>query len=176
MTDLQSQREGESDRAYRAYLIFRDLGVDRSLSKAFEIYSNGKKAISGSFHGWTVSFDWESRVRDWEAQKRSLIQDAELARDREDYLRRLEEGRDRLEKTAMMALRAAELAIVTGITQLQRLVTKIGDRSATAAELYEFSQIIRSGLNAMNLAAVAKTELYDALGLAKVIQTIEGKN
>jgi hypothetical protein len=182
--DLQAQRAGEKDKAYLAYVIYRDMGTSRSLSSAYAIYaeqasrapkpkSSKSRSPSRTYKQWTIEFDWAARIRDWEGKKRERIQRAELEADREGYTKRIEECFRLLERTAISGMKCAEMALAIGHSQLG----KIGIRSAVTTlskhELACLGVIVRSNKDAIDTLAAAKAEVYDALGLKETVDQLK---
>jgi hypothetical protein len=81
---------GESDRAYRAYCIYLELGIRRTLKGAYDRYrvemgivtplspSRNPNKPPGFFQNWSTKFKWVQQIadfdRDNEAAARSIIQ------------------------------------------------------------------------------------------------------
>ena len=107
--------EGESPRAYSAFQCYRDLGPERSLATASELYygrqSGGKAA--GQISKWSRQFEWVDRARAYDdfldmvrqdaVEKRTRNRAAELA-ERQERLRErcLEIGEKAADKAAQM--------------------------------------------------------------------------
>jgi len=73
MTDTPqpwSRREDETSKSYRAFCIYRDLGVSRSIPKAWDVYQeeSGLKAgdPTGTFKNWCCDNDWVARAQAWD--------------------------------------------------------------------------------------------------------------
>src|SRR4051812_24365359 len=56
-TNPWDRRSGESGKAYAAFLAYRDLGIERSLTKAAEKVTKKKQTL----HRWSVQWDWPDR-------------------------------------------------------------------------------------------------------------------
>src|ERR1051325_5026554 len=80
------KHEGESSRAYSAFLIFRNLGRRRSLSEASRAYhgtggegdkktKTGRKS-SGLIRGWAERWNWKARAEAWDAEQQRLEDEA----------------------------------------------------------------------------------------------------
>lgn len=62
------RREKESTKAYEAFCIYRDLGIDRSLAKVAE-----KCQKSGSLIGrWSREHDWVKRAAKWDDEQERI--------------------------------------------------------------------------------------------------------
>ncbi len=74
MTKLWDKRENESDAAYARFLIYRNLGVGRSLDAAYR-FSLGDAAINrkrtqptGTWTGECSQFEWKARADAWDVE------------------------------------------------------------------------------------------------------------
>lgn len=67
----------ESAKAYAAFVVYRDLGVQRSLQKAWERYTDGnKKGMPGYFGEWSRKFNWVARAEAWDAERQAIADEA----------------------------------------------------------------------------------------------------
>lgn len=76
------RQPGESTRAYSAFLVYRDLGPQRSLRKASEIIypryrQRGTTGPPGRIVLWSGQFKWHQRAEAWDAYLRRLKEDEE---------------------------------------------------------------------------------------------------
>lgn len=80
------QLSNESDQAYEAFCVYRNLGFSRSLEKtAMRVYNTDWEANIRFVEEWAKKFDWEKRSHLWDAHwdqyhdriKRKAQQDAE---------------------------------------------------------------------------------------------------
>lgn len=65
------QLEGEGDRAYAGFIIFRDLGARRTIVEAARLfYDAGKPKASASqssrFMAWSAKYHWQDRAREYD--------------------------------------------------------------------------------------------------------------
>jgi len=98
---LWLRRKGESAKAYSAFLLYRDLGPDRSL---YQVAARLGKHVS-LMKRWSSRRDWQARVQAWDqAEQRTAEQIARRAREAA-YERRLTNA-EQLEKVAMAGLRS----------------------------------------------------------------------
>lgn len=60
------RQEGETQKAFEAFKIYRDLGPERTLDKSFRIWKGlevtSTKRASGQWKDWSVKHDWVDRV------------------------------------------------------------------------------------------------------------------
>ncbi len=69
------RREGESEPAYIAFLVYRNLGPSRSIDRAYRQFKQGKcertavprrTSAPGNWGDYSVRFDWVQRARAWD--------------------------------------------------------------------------------------------------------------
>jgi hypothetical protein len=177
----QKRFEHETLKQHAAFLIYRDMGGNRSVIGAYALYldsigkgspraSNKVPSPSPSFKRWFVEFDWAGRVDDWERSKSDRIQSAQLEIDRQGYVQRIEDGREVLENTAMAGMKSAELSLAIGFEQLQKIAEISATQTLSKVDIDRLVAITRNNKDSIDTLAAAKTEIYDALGL---VQTIE---
>lgn len=126
--------DAESTAAFRAFQIYRDLGPERSLRKAWQAYreARGEPAtrLPGPRARWSVKYEWVKRAAEFDA-----LLDAEKRAARVEQLRKLEERRaefefqnqERLEKRVAqmdLVLAKADVAPITDVTQSKQEIVK----------------------------------------------------
>ena len=72
------RRPSESAPAYRAFLVYLHLGLDRSLQKAYRSFKQSETAnLPGRWRAWCVEHEWVARAQEYDRrQLRILEQDA----------------------------------------------------------------------------------------------------
>lgn len=97
MSRYWEKQEGETPKAYAAFQIYRDLGVQRSLAKCAETYYGARKNLA-QMGVWSSRFNWVERVGHYDAWldmvARGAVEDHERSR-AADYAARREELRSR---------------------------------------------------------------------------------
>lgn len=85
------RRQGESAKAYQAFVIYRDLGAERSTSKVAQKLSKSEQLI----RRWSAKHEWQQRVEAWDAEQQSHADEVLLktlsdtiAEEREALIRR----------------------------------------------------------------------------------------
>jgi hypothetical protein len=186
--DIQAQREDEHDRAYYAYITYRDMGAERTMLNAYRKYNSetGRKggresnrvpsSPSRHFDSWAKKFNWKERIRDWDNKKRAMLEAAQSEADRQSYIKRIEDSRAILEETASMGLKAAQLSLAIGYSQLQKLGKESANKVLNKPELDRLATITRNNKDSIDVLAVAKTEIYDALGIIQMVQDWNAKD
>lgn len=66
--DPWDKRKGESNRAYEAFCMYRDMGVERSVVVIRDIYPTSQN--------WSGKFDWRKRAELWDEHLRVLAKHA----------------------------------------------------------------------------------------------------
>lgn len=65
---LWERQDGESSRAYQAFVVYRDLGPERSIDKA--IAAAGKaRGNRGHWQRWSSAFRWVDRAAAWDDEQ-----------------------------------------------------------------------------------------------------------
>ncbi len=105
---LWERRKGESEQAYEAFSIYRDLGLQRSNAKVCEQLSKSRQLISR----WKTQHDWDERARayDNDLAKRAH---AEAVRDLKDMTGRHIRMAVQLQAKALEALKELKPAEMT---------------------------------------------------------------
>lgn len=79
MPEAWDRRSDETDAAWKAFCIYRDLGDERSIAKA--LGGDGKRAAKRRYEEWSSKNNWVQRARAWDA---SLVD--RIRKDREKEL------------------------------------------------------------------------------------------
>lgn len=83
---MTNRRPDESDKAWLAWTMYRDLGPSRTLQDAWTLYAkdagSSSKYASNGYKQWATKFDWDTRAQQWDAAQRSAtailaVEDAE---------------------------------------------------------------------------------------------------
>lgn len=81
MSDIWQRATDETDKAFAAFCVYRDLGSERSIDKAYQ-RQNGGKTAPRWWEGWSTRYKWVERVKAYdnhlEAQRRSTMELAQL--------------------------------------------------------------------------------------------------
>jgi len=123
------RQEGETDSAYQAFELFRRLGPDRTVQRAWEKYwsrpgnrrkAGGKQAgmAHGYFRAWSSRRHWHERALAWDAEVAALARDQEL--DRELKAKLAEQKEERRQRQLMKE--EARAARAVGRRLLMRLL------------------------------------------------------
>jgi hypothetical protein len=112
------QREDETDAAYAAFAVFRDLGTGRSVEAAFKkVRENagrrGEKPPANWWQ-WSSNHDWKLRVRAYDEAIEAERLEIEARRRRE----RIEETHDLIDVIAKKAAKLSRLTLDSAINGL----------------------------------------------------------
>lgn len=65
MPNAWDRRPDETDAAWKAFCVYRDLGDERSIAKALEA-TGRKPGNSRNWERWSSQYDWTERARAWD--------------------------------------------------------------------------------------------------------------
>lgn len=68
------RQESESTKAYEAFSIYRDMGIQRSLSKVAEKLQKSFTLIGR----WSRTYDWVNRAGKWDDEQNRIAREAQL--------------------------------------------------------------------------------------------------
>lgn len=190
--DLQEQRPGESNDAYLGYRCYRDLGMGRSVHRAYNVYiqlkgsvpgkpssgTNKNKTPSRAFSRFQSEHDWDLRIKDWESKAAQRLRQAQIDADVTGFVDRLERMRLRIERYGEDVADISELigrlvrgqlvvlsnrAIATNQNGVSQIV---GLEPSDQRLLVQMIQAQKSAIDAM----VAGQGLWrDAMGLGELV-------
>lgn len=73
-SDPWERLESESSKAYEAFCIYRDMGIQRSLSKVADELQKSDTLIGR----WSRTFDWVERAAQWDSEQDRVIRQQQL--------------------------------------------------------------------------------------------------
>jgi hypothetical protein len=197
--DLQEQMEGESDSAYMAYIIWRDMPKPRLDIDAYRAYikeknrKRGKKASgskapplkpSNSYCSWMDTFKWKERAAAYAAVIKTAIKDEHLFTAREEYNAKIKDLGNRLAKAtassmdvsnSLLEVAKGRLGRVTN-TEIEKLRAEGKKADVTKGECDILLSIAKVNESALNSLALARTEWYEILGLKTTIEKLAELN
>jgi membrane-bound lytic murein transglycosylase len=71
---------GESDKAYKAFILYRDAGLDRTLKDVAAMLNKSVQNISR----WSIRWEWRDRVEAWDSHVEEIEQ-RETFKERVEY-------------------------------------------------------------------------------------------
>lgn len=162
-------RRDETDKAYRAFCIYRELGPGpgRSLHSAYRRYveeRDGEDPGAGIcapsyFQAWSSRHDWVARVRAWDAY---LDRQAREAAE-EEYLENLQKFREK-------RLSLAQKVFEGGDELLTKLLGRVGTLEPDEIEASDLWRHIKALVELFELASTAEQE---ALGIERLIDILK---
>jgi hypothetical protein len=195
--DLQEQMEGESDVAYLAYIVWRDMPAPRIDAVAYQTYLKeknkklGKKRESqqyakpsNNYYGWMEKFRWKERATAYAAEIRAAIKDDHINNAREEYNAKIKDLGDRLAKAtassmdvshSLLEVAKGRLGRVTN-TEIEKLRAEGKKADVTKGECDILLSIAKVNESALNSLALARTEWYEILGLKTTIEKLAELN
>lgn len=139
-TFVPEQRQGETQKAYAAFLDYCRMGAGRSLRALVQTYrepdaENPPTKHDATVFGWSSRFQWQERIGEYDqqiaqdresrlAEKRAEIEDAELA----DYERELNEWRRRVD-LLMLASDGMNTFELAALFKLRKEIADLGRRA-----------------------------------------------
>ncbi len=123
---------GESSRAFEAWTVYRDLGAQRSLQKAAELYY-GTTANVRQLQRWSKRFGWVERARAFDVEREMLRRSAveeHLAAQADDHAAREARIAEKLLEVREVAAEQA-LSIARWPLSEQRIVKEDEDGNET---------------------------------------------
>ena len=72
--DPWERQEGESTKAYEAFCIYRDLGINRSIAKVVKTLGKSKALLEG----WSSKYDWVERAAQWDSEQDRVARQQQL--------------------------------------------------------------------------------------------------
>ena len=118
------RQEGEPSRHYRRFLIYRNMGAERSVRKAAEVNKLCKKAQPGTWQSWTqiaYRWHWSARAAAYDAWQEDLTAKHESERVAELAIA---EADARIE-ARQAELEAGRKAVQVGKAVVQRLIALV---------------------------------------------------
>ncbi len=157
------QQGGETAKAYAAFCVYRDMGRDRSLLKAWRLQKGYEKATSvpGSWVNWSDSNDWKRRAESYDAHLEKIAR----AEREDEHRRELADYRERQRKQAEQAAGIATAALGLAGQELQSMVKnkqQIG-KDLLPAYLRAAAAVLEQSRNAEAEALGVSVLMQDAL-------------
>lgn len=72
--DPWERQEGESTKAFEAFCVYRDLGIQRSIAKAGRSLGKSQALLEG----WSSKFDWVERAAQWDSEQDRIARQQQL--------------------------------------------------------------------------------------------------
>jgi hypothetical protein len=194
--DLQEQMEGESNSAYLAYTIWRDMPTPRIDTDAYRAYLKEKNRIRKkksavgdarpgyNYYNWMEEFRWKERAAAYAVEIRAAIKDDHINNARKEYNAKIKDLGDRLAKAtassmdvshSLLEVAKGRLGRVTS-TEIEKLKAEGKKADVTKGECDILLSIAKVNESALNSLALARTEWYEILGLRTTIEKLAELN
>lgn len=72
--DPWERQEGESTKAYEAFCIYRDLGINRSIAKVGKVLGKSQALLEG----WSSKHGWVERAAQWDSEQDRVARQQQL--------------------------------------------------------------------------------------------------
>ena len=155
------QIDGETAKAYQAYAIYRDLGITRSLDKAYAEYleqrQNSGQTAAGKraprhWQEWSAANDWTRRAEAYDADLDQKHREAAEA----DHLEELRSFRDR----RLAAAKRLESVYEMLIGRVEARVTSPDEKEGTTAALARAAAAISTAAGEAEALFIGVDQLY----------------
>ena len=127
--ELWDRQPDETARAFEAFVVYRDLGANRSIRKTGEKLSKNCTTLAE----WSSKYDWVKRAAAWDAEQDRIARNEMLAemaatrkRQRKQAQRMQEKGMELLENIAIGDAKLSEVVSLLKVGMEQERVA-IGD-------------------------------------------------
>lgn len=169
------RQDGETIKAYAAFCIYRDMGIDRSLPKtAIIVYpprvpQEAPRNIS-ALETWSYKYGWIDRCRDYDRDEEILERERVRSRNIDEHDRELEQ------------FRQSNKAMGSALLAMGARLMKIGDRVAreieskdkiTTADLDTFLKLPASIKAIANFATIGGDLTADGLLIRQMLEKLK---
>lgn len=126
------RQPGEGARAFEAFVVYRDLGVNRSIRKAAQ---NLNKAVT-TLAEWSTKHEWVKRVSAWDAEQDRIARNEMIAemsatrkKQRKQAQRMQEKGMELLESISLGDAKLSEIVslLKAGMEQERIAIGDVGE-------------------------------------------------
>jgi hypothetical protein len=187
---LQEPLEGENSKQHSAYLMYKNLGVGRTLTASYNLYLNesgrrtsGKVVVSKpspTYQTWVKDFRWDERAAEWDAETAQRLRDSLLESDRDAYLAKVEQLRSNVEDASIVLMAIAKTSTSISYSRLLAIRHSLpteGEYTPMPKDILdEYSSIVRSTLDSAKILCIASDKLSEALGLARLVEGLNAEN
>lgn len=178
----------ETDRQWLGFSCYRNLGLQRTTSKAYKNYlgaiGRGKvvkssplspkvgSKISRTFSGWKRDFNWDARCRAWDAAGEDRQFQIAIAAEAHVYTERLQNYQNQIEAIGIASLQLAATGLAGTVTQLNPIAQKImksQELTNTETAIWERCGKPRDLLAIAQIGSELMAQSYNIAGLLKSI-------
>jgi hypothetical protein len=165
------RQENETIKAYAAFCIYRDMGVDRTMRVTCQRYYSGDSPANvRHLERWSSKYNWVDRCRDYDRDEDILERERVRSRNIEEHDRELEQ------------FRQSNKAMGSALLAMGARLMKIGDRVAreiegkdkiTAADLDTFLKLPASVKAIANFATIGGDLTADGLLIRQILEKMK---
>lgn len=156
--------ENEPSKAWGAFQVYRDSGVNRTLSGTAKILeSRGLKG--GGLKTWSAKYNWVERARHYDAFIDAQAVSVQVQDSREEYKEKLKTYRNEVEATS-------KAMVAMGVKTMQILQRELNSRLSKPQDLKanEIASLMRS---AIACADIGFKNYTDTLGTERIITFLD---
>jgi gamma-glutamyltranspeptidase len=150
----------ETSKAYEAFCVYRDMGVQRSIQKAADMLSKSIPVLKR----WAAQWDWAERVAAWDIDQDYLLQKEAIKSRQKEYRKELAEFR----KNHLAVGKAAFKASATCVKQIMEFVEQ-NQAIMTLDDASKAANIVRSLMPVADLWA-------KALAVDKLLERLQNED
>lgn len=159
-TKPYDRRHGETAKAYEAFSLYRNMGLERSIDAVAKLLGKSTTFLCR----WSSKHEWVERVEAWDIDQDMLRQEEAIAARREQYKNQLEE----FQKNHLAVGKAAFKASATATKQIMEWVEK-NNSIDSWDDANKAANIIKALMPIADLWA-------KSLAVDKLLDRLEGEN
>jgi hypothetical protein len=179
----------ETDRQWLGFCCYRDLGVQRTITRAYRDYSarlgkrsrktliNAKKSgVNRYFTGWKRDFKWDERVRVWDAEGEDRVRQLMINAEAQKYNKGLSAYQQQVEAIGIAGLNLVSNALMIYANQLAPIIEKIQreeDLNERDTKIWLAIGNPRQIMAIAQMSSELMAQSYNNQGLLKNIEKVE---
>jgi hypothetical protein len=172
---MEDRLEIENDKQYLGYTCFRDLGLARTMEAAYQVYlskvkpESAKKGreVNASFKKWRIDFDWDERIRAYDASDQDRKRTAAIEADAEAYTQGLARYNEILDNFANGRLAQAVRVGDALTAEMVQMIEQAGGK--TGLDLDRVNLIVSAEEKLSKLVAVTSERLEKSLAISLLL-------
>ena len=152
--------ENEPSKAWGAFQVYRDLGVNRTLAGTAKVLES-RNLKGGGLKTWSAKYNWVERARQFDAFMDAQVVSTQVRDGREEYKEKLKAYRKEVEATS-------KAMVAMGVKTMQILQKDLNKRLSNPQELMpsELAALMRASMICIESGWDTYT---DTLGTEKII-------
>lgn len=172
MMEPWERQPGETQRAYAAFGVYRDMGSSRSLTSAHRALrgqeggKTGARKAPSYWQAWSARYAWQERVALYDAHRDRKAREGREA----EHLKELDEFRKQEKQLASATIQSAIALLGKANARLQEI--KPGDIPVAALpSVYRAAAAVAEAASNSKAQALAVEELIEALNVRERLST-----